>query len=244
MFSALLSAVVFGRSLDSPELKSQILWENFEKIGETLRQHLPSLSALVRFLISWGGPGGPGGPPFARESTVWTRSERSLFPFLLSFTFIVCGCFVKFLCTSVKHSSPSIAFSFSCFSLKVQGETDGGGELVWCWPGGLALCCGKQHERLMEGGLTQREMTPTFTKEWSTVMHIDVRTWNEKYGALLDSRRGDSGDRTRGEQFKCSENSLYGSGWTASRPPASLHETEQTFHTWKAAVTAPGCYLA
>jgi len=38
---------------------------------------------------------------------------------------IVCGCFVKFLCTSVKHSSPSIAYSFSCFSLKVQGETDG-----------------------------------------------------------------------------------------------------------------------
>lgn len=130
MFSALLSAVVFGRSLDSPELMSQILWENFEKFGETLRQHLPSLSALVRFLISWGGPG-------ARGPTVWTQSERSLFPFLLSFTFIVCGCFVKFLCTSVKHSSPSIAFSFSCFSLKVQGETDGGGGwgacLVLAW---------------------------------------------------------------------------------------------------------------
>lgn len=202
-----------------------------------------SLPALLRFLIC---PGGPGGPQFARESTVWTRSEGSLFPFLLSLTFIVCGCFVKFLCTSVKHSSPSIAYSFSCFSLKVQGETDGGEgkKLVWCWPGGLALCCGKQRERLMEGGLTQGEMTPTVTKEWGTVTHIDVRTWNEKYAALLDSWRGDSGDRTRGEQFKCSENSLYGSGWTASRPPASLHETKQTFLTWKAAVTAPGCYLA
>lgn len=66
-----------------------------------------SLPALVRFLICRGGPGGP---QFARESTVWTRSEGSLFPFLLSLTFIVCGCFVKFLCTSVKHSSPSILF--------------------------------------------------------------------------------------------------------------------------------------
>ncbi len=137
--------------------------------------------------------GGPGGPSFARESTVWTRSEGSLFPFLLSFTYIVCGCFVNSSVLLSNIPLPSIAYSFTCFSLKVQGETDGEERgkkaclvLAWgphalLWEAAWMINGGRSHS----GG----RWHPRLQRNWGIVMRIDVRTWNGKYGALLEWRR-------------------------------------------------------
>lgn len=228
----------FGWSLDSPQLKSQILWENF---GETLIQDLCVLVRLwflevVQVVLR-----------FARESTVWTRSEGSLFPSLLSFTYIVCGCFVKFLCTSVKHSSPLHCLLFYLFLIKSSGGDRWRGRgkkaclvLAWgpralLWEAVWTVNGGRSHSGGDDTHVYKR--TRYCNAHWC--QNVKWKVW-----CPFGIEESDSGDRTRGDEFKCSENSLYGSGWTASRPPASLHETEQTFLTWKAAVTAPGCYLA
>ncbi len=88
---------------------------------------------------------------------------------------------------------PSIAYSFTCFSLKVQGETDGEERgkkaclvLAWgphalLWEAAWMINGGRSHS----GG----RWHPRLQRNWGIVMRIDVRTWNGKYGALLEWRR-------------------------------------------------------
>lgn len=189
--------------------------------------------------MSWGGPGVP---------TEW--------PFELSpssmLSHILCCLWLLSNSSILLSNIPLHRLLFVLFLIKSSGEESGREESLFDagLPGGLTLCCGKQHEQLMWGGLPKGEMTPTFTvkpsKDWGTVSQTSthtvvalflyyVRTLNGKNRALMD-QEGQSGDGVE-------RSFLYCSGSTVSRPPASHRETEQTFFTWKGAVTAPGCHL-